>query len=634
MDFRDTREATSDDMATAMIETTTETAKAVPDSKSVNPLLYAVEVDHGRDSLLTDFGKETLKDRYLLPGESYQDLFVRVASAYADDAPHAQRLYDYISKLWFMPSTPVLSNGGTGRGLPISCYLNSVPDSLEGIVETWNENVWLASRGGGIGTYWGSVRGIGEPVGLNGKTSGIIPFVRVMDSLTLAISQGSLRRGSAACYLDISHPEIEEFLEIRKPSGDFNRKALNLHHGVLVPDAFMEAVRAGAEWQLKSPKDGSARATVDARALFQKLVETRLATGEPYIVFSDHVNSTMPKHHRDLGLKVSTSNLCSEITLPTGRDHLGQDRTAVCCLSSLNLETWDEWNGDKQFIEDVMRFLDNVLTDYIDRAPPEMARAKYSASRERSVGLGVMGFHSFLQARGLPFEGAMAKSWNLRIFKHVAAQANEASMQLAVERGPCPDAADMGVMERFSCKMAIAPTASISIICGGTSACIEPIPANVYTHKTLSGSFSIRNPYLEKLLVEKSKNSDAVWNSILEQGGSVQHLDFLSPEEKDCYKTSFEIDQRWLLELAADRTPYIDQSQSLNLFIPADVEKWDLLMLHFRAWELGVKSLYYLRSKSVQRAGFAGGVEADNTSELAKFELAGTTDYDECLACQ
>jgi ribonucleoside-diphosphate reductase alpha chain len=532
-----------------------------------------------------------------------------------------------------MPSTPVLSNGGTGRGLPISCYLNSVPDSLEGIVETWNENVWLASRGGGIGTYWGAVRGIGEPVGLNGKTSGIIPFVRVMDSLTLAISQGSLRRGSAACYLDVSHPEIEEFLEIRKASGDFNRKALNLHHGVLLTDAFMEAVRAGQEWNLLSPKDGSVRATVDARSLFQKLVETRLATGEPYIVFADTVNRAMPRHHRELGLKVSTSNLCSEITLPTGRDHLGNDRTAVCCLSSLNLETWDEWKDDRVFIEDVMRFLDNVLTDYIDRAPPEMARAKYSAGRERSVGLGVMGFHSFLQARNLAFEGAMAKSWNLKIFRHISTAANEASMLLATERGPCPDAADRGVMERFSCKMAIAPTASISIICGGTSACIEPIPANIYTHKTLSGSFSIRNPYLEKLLSEKSKNSEAVWNSILEQGGSVQHLDFLSQDEKDTYKTSFEIDQRWLLELAADRTPYIDQAQSLNLFIPADVEKWDLLMLHFRAWELGVKSLYYLRSKSIQRAGFAGGVEADNTVLAPIIELA-EKDYDECLACQ
>ena len=273
-----------------------------------------------------------------------------------------------------MPATPVLSNGGTGRGLPISCYLNSVPDSLNGIVDTWNENVWLASRGGGIGTYWGNVRGIGEPVGLNGKTSGIIPFVRVMDSLTLAISQGSLRRGSAACYLDVSHPEIEEFLEIRKPSGDFNRKALNLHHGVLITDAFMEAVRAGEEWVLTSPKDGSPRATLDARSLFQKLVETRLATGEPYIVFADHVNKAMPRHHRELGLKVSTSNLCSEITLPTGRDHLGQDRTAVCCLSSLNLETWDEWQGDPRFIEDVMRFLDNVLSAYIARAEPGMER--------------------------------------------------------------------------------------------------------------------------------------------------------------------------------------------------------------------------------------------------------------------
>ncbi|MEO7409706.1 MAG: ribonucleoside-diphosphate reductase subunit alpha [Sphingomicrobium sp.] len=624
MDFLSDSKVTEDDVTTSAPQRT---------SKTIDVAAYKIVTDESRDALLTEFGKDTLRDRYLLPGETNQDLFARVASAYADDQAHAQRIYDYISKLWFMPATPVLSNGGTGRGLPISCYLNSVSDSLNGIVDTWNENVWLASKGGGIGTYWGAVRGIGEPVGLNGKTSGIIPFVRVMDSLTLAISQGSLRRGSAAVYLDVSHPEIEEFLEIRKPSGDFNRKALNLHHGVLITDEFMEAVRAGAEFDLRSPKDGSVRGHVDARSLFQKLVETRLATGEPYIIFIDQVNRSMPKHHRDLGLKVSTSNLCSEITLPTGKDHLGADRTAVCCLSSLSLETWDEWNGDKVFIEDVMRFLDNVLSDYIARAPDEMARAKYSAERERSVGLGVMGFHSFLQARGLPFEGAMAKSWNMKIFKHVRAQVDEASMMLAQERGPCPDAADMGVMERFSCKMAIAPTASISIIAGGTSACIEPIPANIYTHKTLSGSFSIKNPYLEKLLAEKSKNSDAVWNSILEQGGSVQHLDFLTPEEKDVYKTSFEIDQRWLIELAADRTPFIDQATSLNLFIPADVDKWDLLMLHFRAWELGIKSLYYLRSKSVQRAGFAGGVEADNTAEPAKYELP-TTDYDECLACQ
>jgi len=628
MDFSSHGEVGGEDLTAAPAST-----KKGRTSKTVDPRAHGVTTDESRDALLTEFGKDTLRDRYLLPGETNQDLFARVASAYADDTAHAQRVYDYISKLWFMPATPVLSNGGTGRGLPISCYLNSVSDSLDGIVNTWNENVWLASKGGGIGTYWGAVRGIGEPVGLNGKTSGIIPFVRVMDSLTLAISQGSLRRGSAAVYLDVSHPEIEEFLEIRKPSGDFNRKALNLHHGVLITDEFMAAVREGAEFVLRSPRDGSERATVDARSLFQKLVETRLATGEPYIIFIDQVNRTMPKHHRELGLKVTTSNLCSEITLPTGTDHLGADRTAVCCLSSLNLETWDQWNGDKAFIEDVMRFLDNVLTDYIDRAPDEMARAKYSAMRERSVGLGVMGFHSFLQARRIPFEGAMAKSWNLKIFKHIRAQVDEASMMLANERGPCPDAADMGVMERFSCKMAIAPTASISIICGGTSACIEPIPANVYTHKTLSGNFSIKNPHLEALLEEKIKNSATVWNSILEQGGSVQHLDFLTPEEKDVFKTSFEIDQRWLIELAADRTPFIDQAQSLNLFIPADVDKWDLMMLHFRAWELGIKSLYYLRSKSVQRAGFAGGVEADNTTELKQIPVS-TTDYDECLACQ
>jgi ribonucleoside-diphosphate reductase alpha chain len=596
-----------------------------------------VATDASRDARLTDFGKATLDDRYLLPGETYQDLFARVATAYADpeghNPGHAQRLYDYISRLWFMPATPVLSNGGTGRGLPISCYLNSVDDSLEGIVDTWNENVWLAARGGGIGTYWGRVRGIGEPVGLNGKTSGIIPFVRVMDSLTLAISQGSLRRGSAAVYLDVSHPEIEEFLEVRKPAGDFNRKALNLHHGVLVTDAFMEAVRDGAPWTLVSPKSGEKRGEVDARALFQKLVETRLATGEPYIVFIDHVNRAMPRHQRELGLKVSTSNLCSEITLPTGVDHLGRARTAVCCLSSLNLETWDEWGGDRRFIEDVMRFLDNVLTDYIARAEPSMARAAYAAMRERSVGLGVMGFHSLLQKKGVPFESAAAKALNFAIFRHIRAAADEASMALAVERGPCPDAAEMGVMERFSCKLAIAPTASISIIAGGASACIEPIPANIYTHKTLSGSFVVRNPYLERLLVEKAKNSPDVWNAILANEGSVQGLDFLSADEKATFRTAFEIDQRWLLELAADRTPFIDQSASLNLFIPADVDKWDLAMLHFRAWEQGIKSLYYLRSKSVQRAAFAGGVEADNTIEHRRIEVE-PTNYDECLACQ
>ena len=588
-----------------------------------------VELDRSRDDLLTDFGKTTLQDRYLLAGESYQDMFARVATAYADDADHAQRVYDYISKLWFMPATPVLSNGGADRGLPISCFLNAVPDSLDGIVSTWNENVFLAANGGGIGTYWGGVRSIGEKVKGAGQTSGIIPFVRVMDSLTLAISQGSLRRGSAAVYLDINHPEIEEFLEIRKPSGDFNRKSLNLHHGISISDEFMEAVRDGERFAMRSPKSGEIVKYVDARSLWQKILEIRLQTGEPYLIFSDTVNRSMPEHQQALGLKVRQSNLCSEIVLHTGVDHLGKNRTAVCCLSSVNAETFMEWRDHLTFVEDVFRFLDNVLQDFIDRAPPEMDPAIYAAMRERSVGLGLMGFHSFLQSQNVPFESALAKSWNMRVFKHLRREADKASRVLAEERGPCPDAADQGVMERFSHKLAIAPTASISIICGGTSAGIEPIPANIYTHKTLSGSFAVKNPYLEKVLDEKGMNTDAVWSSILENEGSVSHLDILTNDEKDVFKTAFEIDQRWIIDLAADRTPDICQSQSLNLFLPGDVEKWDLHMLHWSAWERGVKSLYYLRSKSVQRAAFAGADIVESIySETAK------TDYEECLACQ
>ncbi|TNE58044.1 MAG: ribonucleoside-diphosphate reductase subunit alpha [Alphaproteobacteria bacterium] len=595
-----------------------------------------VKVDRSRDALLTDFGKQTLEDRYLLPGESYQDMFARVAFAFSDDAGHAQRIYDYMSQLWFMPATPVLSNGGTDRGLPISCFLNSVEDNLDGIVGTWNENVWLASNGGGIGTYWGQVRSIGEKVKGSGQTSGIIPFVRVMDSLTLAISQGSLRRGSAAVYLDIHHPEIEEFLEIRKPSGDFNRKSLNLHHGLNITDEFMEAVRDDKPFALRSPKSGDVIRHVSARELWQKILEIRLQTGEPYLIFSDTVNRQMAAHQRQLGLKVSTSNLCAEIMLHTGKDHLGQDRTAVCCLSSINAEKYFEWSQEEAFIEDVMRFLDNVLQDFIDRAPDTMARARYSAMRERSVGLGLMGFHSFLQGQGVPFESAMAKSWNMRLFKHIRQGADKASLVLAEERGPCPDAADRGMMARFSHKMAIAPTASISTICGGVSPCIEPIPANVFTHKTLSGSTTVKNRHLTALLEAKGKNTQEVWTSILEKEGSVQHLDCLTQDEKDTFKTAFELDQRWVIELAADRAPFICQSQSVNLFLPGDINKWDLMMLHWQAWEKGVKSLYYCRSKSVQRAGFAGGdkVAANDSAEMGGMTTPDMTDYEECLACQ
>ena len=601
------------------------------------PGCFPVQVDRSRDALLTDFGRATLDDRYLMPGEGYQDLFARVASFYGDDADHAQRLYDYISRLWFMPATPVLSNGGTKRGLPISCFLNEASDSLDGIVGLWNENVWLASKGGGIGSYWGNLRSIGEKVGQNGKTSGVIPFIRVMDSLTLAISQGSLRRGSAAVYLPISHPEIEEFIEIRRPTGgDPNRKAPNLHHGIQVSDAFMRAVEADEPWNLLSPKDKTPVRQVSARNLWIRILTARIEMGEPYIVFSDHVNRGRPEHHKLAGLEVRTSNLCSEITLPTGIDHHGAQRTAVCCLSSLNLETWFEWKDDPRFIEDVMRFLDNVLQDFIDRAPEEMERAKYAAARERSVGLGVMGYHSFLQALGVPFESVMAKVWNKTMFKHIRGQADAASRRLAAERGACPDAAEYGIEERFSNKMAVAPTASISIIAGNASPGIEPIAANVFLQKTLSGSFSVRNRHLQQLLARKGMDTDEVWSSVTLTKGSVQHLAFLSDDEKAVFKTAFELDQRWVVEHAADRTPYVCQSQSVNVFLPADIHKRDLHQIHLLAWRRGVKSLYYCRSLSIQRA--------DNVSEkaigpadlvpIAATAVAVTTDYEECLACQ
>ena len=607
-----------------------------------------VRIDRSRDALLTDFGKATLDDRYLLPGESYQDLFARVASAYGDDAAHAQRIYDYISRLWFMPATPVLSNGGTTRGLPISCFLNEASDSLDGIVGLWNENVWLAAKGGGIGSYWGNLRGIGEKVGRNGKTSGVIPFIRVMDSLTLAISQGSLRRGSAACYLPVNHPEIEEFLEMRRPTGgDPNRKALNLHQGVLIPDAFMRAVEADEEWALVSPKDGALRKKVSARSLWIRILTARIETGEPYIIYSDHVNNARPEHQKLAGLEVKTSNLCSEITLPTGIDQHGEQRTAVCCLSSLNLETWFEWKDEAQFIPDVMRFLDNVLQSFIDTAPDTMARARYSAMRERSVGLGVMGYHSFLQALNVPFESVVAKVWNMRMFKHIRAQADTASRLLAEERGPCPDAAEYGFMERFSNKMAIAPTASISIICGGASPGIEPIAANVYNHKTLSGSFIVRNPFLKKVLAKHGRDDDDTWTTVTVNKGSVQHLDFLTEQEKATFKTAFELDQRWVVEHAADRTPYICQSQSVNIFLPADVHKRDLHQIHMTAWKKGVKSLYYCRSLSIQRAdaisekvapqaalGVAAPANDQAQLPLVAAVPAATNNYEECLACQ
>jgi ribonucleoside-diphosphate reductase alpha chain len=574
------------------------------------PGRYQVRVDRSRDALLTDFGRATLTDRYLMPGEDFQDLFARVASQYGDNQAHAQRLYDYMSKLWFMPSTPILSNGGTNRGLPISCFLNEANDSLDGILGLWTENVWLASKGGGIGSYWGNLRSIGEKVGAVGKTSGVIPFIRVMDSLTLAISQGSLRRGSAAVYLPVWHPEIEEFIEIRRPTGgDPNRKAPNLHHGIQIPDAFMRAVENDEPWSLLSPKDKSVVRSISARALWVRILTARIETGEPYLVFSDHVNNARPDHHKLAGLEVKTSNLCSEITLPTGEDHHGNQRTAVCCLCSLNLENWSQWEDEPMFIEDIMRFLDNVLQDFIDRAPPGMEKAKYAAMRERSVGLGVMGFHSFLQALNVPWESVVAKVWNKKIFRHIRTQANEASVKLAEERGACPDAEEYG-------------------------------------------GFSVRNRHLQKLLAEKGQDTDEVWSSITTTKGSVQHLDFLNEQEKAVYKTAFELDQRWIVEHAADRAPFICQSQSVNVFLPANVHKRDLHQIHFMAWKKGVKSLYYCRSLSIARAdnvstkgvapaAFTGLMLGatlpanDEQGQLPLVAMGGNpTDYEECLACQ
>jgi ribonucleoside-diphosphate reductase alpha chain len=596
-----------------------------------------VKIDRSKDSNLTNFGRAILSDRYLGFNESFQDLFARVASTYADNNLHGQRIYNYISDLWFMPATPILSNGGTKRGLPISCFLNEASDSLGGILDLWSENVWLAAKGGGIGSYWGNLRSIGEKIGKVGKTSGIIPFIKVMDSLTMAISQGSLRRGSAACYLPIEHPEIEEFIEMRRPTGgDPNRKSLNLHHGVLVSDAFMRAVETDDQWTLKSPQNGIVQSSVSARNLWIRLLTARVETGEPYIVFIDTVNRLIPQYHKLAGLNVKTSNLCSEITLPTGTDKDGKDRTAVCCLSSLNLEKYDEWKDDKNFIKDVMRFLDNILSDFIEKAPDSFKNAKYSAMRERSVGLGVMGLHSYFQKKMIPLESVMSKVWNNKIFKNIQEKADEASKILAEEKGPCPDAAEYGFNERFSNKTAIAPTASISIICGGASPGVEPIAANSYTHKTLSGSYNVRNRYLEKILEKYKKNNEEIWSSITTNQGSVSHLDFLTDLEKDVFKTAFELDQKWIVDLGADRTPYISQAQSINIFLPADVHKRELHQIHFQAWKKGLKSLYYCRSKSIQRAeNINSGSSTDITKNVySQNKSDDKTDYDECLSCQ
>ena len=592
-------------------------------------------IDYSRDNLLEEFSIKTLKDRYLLPHEtSPQEAFARAALTFADDDAHAQRLYDYASKHWFMFATPLLSNGGSSRGLPISCFLNYVEDSRHGITEVFTEDAFLSSVGGGIGTYWGDVRSTGIKTSSGSESTGVIPFMKVTDGLMLAFSQGVTRRGSNAAYLDISHPEIGEFLDIRKPTGDVNRMCLNLHHGVIISDKFMRLIERATEakakgedfndsWPLVDPHTKEVVKTVSARALWIKIIQNRAETGEPYIMFGDTVNDALPDFQQRLGLKVRQSNLCSEITLATDAN-----RTAVCCLSSVNAEKFDEWKDDTNFIPDLIRMLDNVIQVFIDNAPEQLYKAIYSATRERSLGLGLMGFHAYLQSKMIPLESPMAKGINKKIFSHIKKQAKEETIRLADERGPCPDAKGVENI-RNAHLLAIAPNASSSIICGNTSPGIEPFRANAFNQKTMSGTSMMKNKYLEKVLADYDKNDDHTWASIIASGGSVAHLEFLSDYERAVFKTAIEIDQRWIVELAADRTEYICQAQSLNLFFSPEVSKQELHYIHLLAWKKGVKTLYYLRSEAIKRSD-----DLSKKTEKHKFNFEAPITGEECLSCE
>ena len=580
-----------------------------------------LDIDITKDDMLPKNAVDILRDRYMLPEEiSPQESFARACMAFADNKAHAERLYKYVSNLWFMFASPLLSNGGTDRGLPISCFLNYVPDSRTGLAEHYTENIWLSSMGGGIGGYWGHIRSQGQSTSKGNKTTGVIPFMHVVDSQMVAFNQGSTRRGSYASYMDISHPEIIEFMEMRKPSGgDINRKNLNLHHGVVVSDKFMKAVEGDLDWDLIDPNSKEVVKSVKARTLWIKLLETRVATGEPYIMFGDTVQRGLPKELKAKGLKVHQSNLCSEITLPTA-----EDRTAVCCLSSLNLEYFDEWSKDEMFIEDIVRMLDNTLDSFIKSAPSTMWRAVKSAQSERSIGLGTMGFHSYLQKSGIALQSPMSMGPNMKIFKHIKSKCDKANILLGKEKGEAPDMKGTG--KRFSHMTAIAPNASSSVICGNTSPSIEPLRANAFSQKTLSGSFLLKNKYLEQLLEKKGMNTKDVWSSIITSGGSVQHLDFLNVQEKNIYKTAIEIDQAWLVDLAAERQKYICQAQSLNLFFPPDADVRRLNSVHKRAWTKGLKTLYYLRSEAIKRA--------ENVSMKVERQVRQDSAEDECVMCQ
>jgi ribonucleoside-diphosphate reductase alpha chain len=592
---------------------------------------YEIVIDLKRDELFDRLGVQRLKESYMREDEvSPQQRFANVSRAFASNQGHAQRLYDYSSKHWLSYSTPILSYGRSKKGQPISCFLNYIEDTAEGLVENLSETNWLSMLGGGVGIGFG-IRSADD------KSTGVMPHLKIYDASSLAYRQGKTRRGSYAAYLDISHPDIISFLEMRKPTGDPNVRCLNMHHGVNVSDRFMELVErcmvdnnADDSWNLIDPHSGAIRETVSAKALWQKILELRMETGEPYLHFIDTSNKKLPQFLKEKGLKIHQSNLCSEIILPTN-----VDRTAVCCLSSVNLEHYDAWSKDSMFLKDVAEMLDNVLQHFIDNAPDTVSRAKYSAKRERSIGIGALGFHAYLQRKNIAFEGPMAKGANLRMFKLIRERLNTANLELGKERGEAPDAKGTGF--RFSHVMAIAPNASSSIIMGNTSPSIEPWRANAYRQDTLSGAFLNKNKYLVALIDEccekdKKLNSDEIWSSIIANDGSVQHLSFLDDYQKEVFKTAMEIDQRWLVEHAADRQEYIDQAQSLNLFFRPNVNIKYLHAVHYMAWKHGVKTLYYCRSEKVGKADrVANRIERQVIKEI---DLSAMVNDENCLACE
>ena len=590
-----------------------------------------IQIDTSRDELFDKLGLQRLKESYMTDEETTpQQRFAFVSKAFGSNPEHAQRLYEYSSKHWLSYSTPILSYGRSKRGMPISCFLNYINDTAEGLVENLSETNWLSMLGGGVGIGFG-IRASDD------KSVGVMPHLKTYDASCLAYRQGRTRRGSYATYLDISHPDVVVFLEMRKPTGDQNWRCLNLHHGINISDRFMELIErcmtdpdADDGWNLIDPHSGEVRDTVSARALWQKILELRMETGEPYLHFIDTSNRNLPEFQKELGLKIHQSNLCSEIILPTN-----EERTAVCCLSSVNLENYDAWSKDSNFLKDVAEMLDNVLQYFIDNAPDEVKRAKYSAQRERSIGIGALGFHAYLQKKGLPWESAMAKGANLRMFKLIRSRLDEANLELGNERGEAPDAAGTG--RRFSHVMAVAPNASSSIIMGNTSPSIEPFRANAYRQDTLSGAYLNKNKHLDVLIKNKIEENpkidyDETWSSIIANDGSVQHLNFLSEWEKDIFKTAMEIDQRWVIEHAADRQSFIDQAQSLNLFFRPDVNIKYLHAVHYLAWKQGLKTLYYCRSEKLGKADrVSKRIEREVIKEI---DMQALIDEESCLACE